>query len=168
MSKFTITGLGNAVVDQLLQVQQDTPAQYNITLGQGSWSHPADEVTEILNDFGPGRFSSGGSVANTLDSLSKLKMPRLAYVAAFGNDEAGQCFEADLKTTGITNTGALVETSNALLCLITPDGERTFVSPGFPAELVAQNVTDHAELFTSARKWYKSGSHFGKCIGYSA
>jgi sugar/nucleoside kinase (ribokinase family) len=151
MSKFTVTGLGNAFTDCLLDVPQNLPQELGITLGAGDYARQPEEITQLKLQHGPVRYSSGGSVANTLDSMAKLGHSTLNLLANVGTDDAGQCFYQDAQAHGVTMPAPNPDTtSSEVICLLTPDGQRTFASVGATGLINGESVMQHQNWIKDA------------------
>ncbi len=148
---YTITGLGNAFTDCLMNVPDTLPAELNIEKGAGDYARPAEEMAQLKATHGPGQYASGGSVANTLDTLSKLGTTNMNLLCCVGTDEPGMFFHTDATAQSITMPDPQNDvTSSELLCLITPDGQRTFASVGATGLLNANTVTTNSSWVTQA------------------
>ena len=147
----TIVGLGNALVDILVDLPDDTLLQrFGLPRGTMNLVERA-RAREVLDAAAglPRTVSSGGSAANTIHGLARLGVP-CSFVGKVSDDELGAFFRDDLTRRSIT--AHLIpdgpETGRAVT-LITPDGERTFATYlGAAVKLTAEDL--HAELFAGA------------------
>jgi sugar/nucleoside kinase (ribokinase family) len=123
-----ILGLGNALVDILISLENDTFLTEN-ALPKGSMQmiDSATAANLLSRTTGlPRGFASGGSAANTIHGLAQLGVAT-AYIGKTGDDEHGTFFRNDMLRAGIDprllkssqNTGTAIT-------FISPDSERTF------------------------------------------
>ena len=129
MSKFVdVYGLGNAVVDISVSVSDERFASLRLPRGTSISTSPEDQDRLIRAvDNGKMKFSSGGSVGNSIFGLAELG-GRGAFSGLAGYDEAGKHYFGDLIKAGIqVGNSFFVEGSSTSTCLVvvTPDGERT-------------------------------------------
>lgn len=124
-----ITFLGNAPVDMLSHVDDSLLAEFG--LRKGDWNPmPREVVTAIKQRLGKVTELPGGSAANTAYALARLGA-KVGLIAPYGDDTAGTLFRNDLVKAGIAHRPARPNSSSLVIyCLISPDGERTFVSDG--------------------------------------
>jgi len=127
--KHKIIGIGNAIMDYFCNV--DDEFLIKNSLNKGSMTLINKEQFNILNKLSIEKFSSGGSVANTINSLAQLLNDSPEFITSFigsiGNDLAGQQFMNDIKINNIEFIGQInsdKETASSFI-FITPDGQRT-------------------------------------------
>ena len=144
MSK--IVGLGNALIDILVTLD-DENALTKIGLPKGSMQLISQSKFEKISKIFPTskkHLSTGGSAANTIQALSKLKSD-VGFIGKIGNDRYGNffldCFTTSgVKTQLLTDLGHL---SGIASTFITPDGERTFGTfLGAAEELSAEELNE--------------------------
>lgn len=122
-----ILGLGNALMDVLLQIEQDDVlTQLGIQKGAMDMINREQTVAfrQLLADC-PRTQAPGGSVCNTMRALAKLGA-EAGYVGKIGDDEIGAAYEKALQMAGVAphfvrTTGE----SGSCTVMISPDGERT-------------------------------------------
>lgn len=138
-----IIGLGNALVDLLTYLPDDSFLRKH-GLSAGSMTlvdaQTAHRLTLESQKF-KRKIMSGGSAANTIYGLAKLKV-ECGYLGKTGHDELGEVFKNDLFEAGIQAhiIAGSMPTGRAL-ALITPDGERTFaVYLGSALELTSSDI----------------------------
>jgi sugar/nucleoside kinase (ribokinase family) len=138
-----IAGLGNALVDVLIKLPDDSVIQ-KLNLPKGSMQLIAsNEIANIegyLKDIST-LLLSGGSAANTIHGLAKLG-ERCSFIGKVGKDEFGNFYNEDLKNAGVNSNlyQSDTETGRAYT-FITPDSERTFATYlGAAIELVAEDL----------------------------
>lgn len=125
-----IIGIGNALVDVLIRLEDDGLLS-RLLLPKGGMIIIDEEAQEHLNDvLGtiPRSMSTGGSACNAMLAVSGLGAES-GYIGCIGADQTGRFFRDTCRTMGISahlmegpgHTG----TANTF---ISPDGERTFAT----------------------------------------
>jgi sugar/nucleoside kinase (ribokinase family) len=87
--KYNVVGIGNAIVDISCQVEEDFLTQHHLT--KGAMALIDDQGNYILSKLKHTKISSGGSVANTVATLSMLGS-KTALIGKVGNDKFGDIF----------------------------------------------------------------------------
>ena len=130
MSEKKILGIGNALVDIVIQLENDSQLE-ELNLPKGSMQlvdlERAHRILEYFKDS-PHTLASGGSVANTLNGIANLG-GNASFVGCVGADEYGHFFKTDMHVNSIKPnlfTGT-VGTGTAIT-LMSPDSERTFAT----------------------------------------
>ncbi|MFC2096706.1 adenosine kinase [Bacteroidota bacterium] len=125
-----IIGIGNALVDLILQLENDDLIK-KFNLPKGGMELIDNSLREkILKETSKlsKQLSSGGSAANTIHGLANLGM-ETGFVGSIGKDEMGEFFINDLTDKGI-DPGLFIrdtETGTAIT-LVSKDSERTFAT----------------------------------------
>lgn len=139
-----IIGMGNALVDILITLKDDT-LLHKMDLPKGSMQLIDDNKLKHINqEFADisRHMATGGSAANTILALSRLGAS-VGFIGKIGNDECGNFFRDNLHENGIEDklqTGNLP--SGIASAFITPDGERTFGTYlGAASNLRAEDIT---------------------------
>ena len=127
MSKtFDVVGIGNAIVDVLVQADDDLLDNFELT--KGTMALVDEHRAETLYaQVGPGLETSGGSAANTLAGVAQLG-GRAGFIGRVRNDQLGGIFAHDIRSVGARfETPAATEGPSTARCLIlvTPDAQRT-------------------------------------------
>ncbi|MDR2906399.1 MAG: adenosine kinase [Bacteroidales bacterium] len=125
-----ILGLGNALVDIIIQLDDDKQLeQFNLPKGSMQLID-YDRAQEILNYFQdyPQVLASGGSTANVMNGIANLGGDA-SFVGCVGKDKYGEFFENDMLEHGIKPQlfKGTVGTGTAIT-LMSPDSERTFAT----------------------------------------
>jgi sugar/nucleoside kinase (ribokinase family) len=121
-----VLGVGNALVDVLTSAGDDFLARHGLTKGA---MHLVDErrARELYDAMGPGTEMSGGSAANTAVGVAAFG-GRAAYVGKVRDDQLGEVFRHDLRSTGVAYdvvpAGRGPATGRCLI-VVTPDAQRT-------------------------------------------
>ena len=125
-----IIGLGNALVDVLIQLPDESIIQ-KLKLPKGSMQLIQNAEIPSINDHINSLSAillSGGSAANTIHGLAKLGT-KCGFIGKVGKDEYGDFYENDLKNAGVVSSlyRSKTDTGRAYT-FITPDSERTFAT----------------------------------------
>jgi sugar/nucleoside kinase (ribokinase family) len=124
---FQVCGLGNAIVDLFVELDDATFASTGFERGTMRLVESAEQQ-ELLTRFQSTdpRLASGGSVANSLIGFSQLG-GQAAFIGCTGDDRYGLFYQSEFAQLGIElGTSAIVnETTGTSVCIITPDAERT-------------------------------------------
>jgi len=141
---YHVTGIGNAIVDILAQVDDAFLAQRDISKG-GMTLIDADTAETLYGDMGSVEECAGGSVANSIAALSQLGA-NTAFMGRVKNDALGESFRDSMRSTGVAfDTAAVSEGSPTGRCFIcvTPDAERTMSTfIGACAEFASEDVDE--------------------------
>lgn len=125
-SRFDITGIGNAIVDFLLQTDDVFLSRHNMPKGAMSLID-ADTATRLTNAMQGGLTASGGSVANSCAVAAALGA-KVAFLGKVAKDDMGEVFRREIATVGVHYATAPLQTAiptARCLILVTPDGQRT-------------------------------------------
>lgn len=142
-AEFDVCGLGNSLVDILLELTDDEFAPLAFERGTMRLVEP-DEQKKLLaafRDHEP-RLVSGGSVANSVIACSQLG-GRGAFVGCVGDDRYGLHYSGEFAELGIefVNPPLVGETTGTCVSIITPDAERTMrTSLAVSSHLAARHV----------------------------
>lgn len=129
MRRFSVCGLGNAIVDIFLEVDDDEFASLGFERGtmrlvdQAEQQSLFDRFHKSKRDL---RLVSGGSVANSVIGLSQLG-GRAAFIGCVGDDRYGLHYAEEFEQLNIEfgNSVLVGETTGTCVAIITPDAERT-------------------------------------------
>jgi len=155
-----VVGIGNAIVDVLVQTDDAFLADHG--LSKGTMALVDEEQAERLYaSLGPGLETSGGSAANTLAGIAQLG-GRAGFIGRVRDDQLGEIFAHDIRSVGARfETPAAVEGPSTARCLIlvTPDAQRTMctylgASVGLdPADLDLALVEQARMLYLEGYLW---------------
>jgi len=125
--KYSVVGIGNAIVDIIANVEEDFLNVCNLT--KGTMRLICEEEAESLHSrIAVKKTISGGSVANTIAGLAILGN-KVAFIGKVKNDVLGCAFENDLRTLGVTyitkKANGDVPSTARCIVLTTPDAQRT-------------------------------------------
>lgn len=122
-----VLGLGNALVDVLLRLEDDAPLG-EIDVVKGAMDMIDERKTRLIQQKLAHLERSqapGGSVCNTMRAIANLG-GKSGFIGKIGSDTAGEYYENALAEAGVTPY--FVKTDGITGCctvLISPDGERT-------------------------------------------
>ncbi len=124
---YQICGLGNAIVDILVEVQDNEFADLGFERGSMRLVE-IDDQWSLLDKFKgrDPRMASGGSVANSVIAFSQLG-GEAAFIGCVGDDRYGLFYTNEFEELDIDMGNPIIvgESTGTCLCLITPDAERT-------------------------------------------
>lgn len=131
-------GLGNALVDVLIQLDDESILQ-DINIKRGAMDMVEENQMKAIRKS-QNHLSyvtqAGGSVCNTMRAMACLGA-NTGFVGKIGNDEVGEFYEKALKKVNVspffTKTDGI---SGSCTVLISPDGERTMATFLGPAPSV--------------------------------
>jgi sugar/nucleoside kinase (ribokinase family) len=144
-----VIGIGNALVDVLCHESEGFLLSHGLVKGTMQLINEAG-ARRLYEAMGPGVEMSGGSAANTIVGVASFG-GRAHYVGKVRNDQLGDVFAHDLRSTGVEyDTPRAIDGPPTGRCLImvTPDAQRTMgtflgasvsLSPGdIDPELIAR------------------------------
>jgi sugar/nucleoside kinase (ribokinase family) len=121
-----VVGIGNAIVDVLVQVDDAFLARQGLNKGTMALID-AGQAEALYAKMVAGRECSGGSVANSIAGIASLG-GKGAYIGKLGGDSLGETFAKDLKSLGVQFGTKPMQGGPATarcLILVTPDAQRT-------------------------------------------
>ena len=121
-----VVGIGNAIVDVLVQTQDSFLEQHGLSKG-GMALIDEQQAETLYQSSGPGLETSGGSVANTMVGIAQLG-GRTGFIGRVRDDQLGSIFSHDIRAVGARfDTPAATSGATTARCLIyvTADAERT-------------------------------------------
>ncbi|MCP9883947.1 adenosine kinase [Synechococcus sp. ATX 2A4] len=158
MSKnFDVVGIGNAIVDVLVQADDAFIDAHGLTKGTMALVDEA-QAERLYAVCGPGLETSGGSAANTLAGVAQLG-GRAGFIGRVRNDQLGGIFAHDIRSVGArfetppTTSGP--STARCLI-LVTPDAQRTMCTY-LGASVTLDPADLDLELVAQAKVLYLEG-----------
>jgi sugar/nucleoside kinase (ribokinase family) len=150
---YDVIGLGNALVDILLELSEEEFATLHFEKGTMRLVE-VEEQQHLLQAFHhrEPRLVSGGSVANSIIAVSQLG-GRAAFTACVGDDRYGLHYVEEFAELDIdfTHPPLVGETTGTCVSIITPDAERTMrTALGVSSHLSDRHV-DEAKI--AASRW---------------
>jgi len=143
-----ILGMGNALTDILLQIDNDE-VLFSLNLLKGGMqlinTERSQEINEAVSNFSK-IMATGGSASNTINGITRLGM-KGGFVGKIGKDDIGLFFTNDSVNNGVKPHLLTSETpSGRCTVLVSPDTERTLCTYlGAACELEASDL--NAEMF---------------------
>jgi sugar/nucleoside kinase (ribokinase family) len=143
-----ILGMGNALTDILLQIDNDE-VLFSLNLLKGGMQLINTERSQEINDAVSNYskiMATGGSASNTINGITRLGMTG-GFVGKIGKDDIGLFFTNDSINNGVKPHLLTSETpSGRCTVLVSPDSERTLCTYlGAACELDASDL--NAEMF---------------------
>ena len=147
MKRFDVCGLGNAIVDIFLQVQEPEFSALGYERGTMRLVD-LDDQKNLLNRFAKGshelQLVSGGSVANSVIAASQLGGLG-AFIGCVGDDRYGLHYVEEFKDLRIHMGNPVIvgESTGTCVAIITPDAERTMrTSLGVSSHLSDKHIDE--------------------------
>ena len=138
-----ILGIGNAIVDVICKVEDKFIIQNNLTKSTMKLVDET-EFKKLLSTLKIMETVSGGSVANSIVSLSQLGN-KVGFIGKVSDDNLGNKYEEGLNKENVTffysKKKEVIPTGTCLI-LITPDSERTMVTFLGTAGKINENDVD--------------------------
>ena len=159
-SSLDVVGIGNAIVDVLVQTDDVFLTQHGLQKG-GMALIDEQQAETLYTASGPGLETSGGSVANTMVGIAQLG-GRAGFIGRVRDDQLGGIFSHDIRAVGARfETPAATSGATTARCLIyvTPDAERTmctFLGASTqlePEDLDLSMVRDTKVLYLEGYLW---------------
>ncbi len=139
-----ILGIGNAIVDVICKVNENFLTKNKLTKGTMKLIFDQVEFSKLLSNLKIEKTISGGSVANSIVSLSQLG-DTVGFIGKISDDDFGIKYEEGLKKENVnffyTKKKELLPTGTCLI-LITPDSERTMCTFLGTAGKISKNDLD--------------------------
>jgi fructokinase len=152
-----VVGIGNAIVDVLVQVDDALLERFDLTKGTMALVDE-QQAERLYGSVGPGLETSGGSAANTLAGIAQLG-GRAGFIGRVRDDQLGGIFAHDIRAVGARfDTPAATAGPSTARCLIlvTPDAQRTMCT--YLGASVGLDPSDlDLDLVAQARVLYLEG-----------
>ncbi|PSB37255.1 adenosine kinase [Aphanothece minutissima] len=158
--RFDVVGIGNAIVDVLVQADDAFLEAHGLTKGTMALVDEA-QAERLYASVGAGLETSGGSAANTLAGIAQLG-GRAGFIGRVRDDQLGAIFAHDIRAVGAsfeTPPAASGPSTARCLILVTPDAQRTMctylgASVGLdPADLDLEMVRQAKLLYLEGYLW---------------
>jgi len=138
-----VIGIGNALTDMLVNLSNDAVlTEYQLAKGSMSLVDSQLQTAVSKSVAGcPYSLSLGGSAGNTIRAMARLGCD-VAFIGKVGEDNTGEFYEQALRNIGVEPYMLRSEErSGKCVALVSPDGERTFVTHlGAAADLHAEDI----------------------------
>ena len=164
MSK-KILGIGNAIVDIFVKVDDDFLLKNNLTKGSMKLIEK-QEFESIKKTIKIEKIEAGGSVANTMAGIAYLG-GHASFIGKVNSDEFGKIYKKSLEKISISFLYSEKEenlSTGASIIFITPDSERTMCTYlGISSQLSKEDINedyikDYEIIFLEGDLWDKGMS----------
>jgi len=161
MSK-RILGIGNAIVDVFVRVNDDFLLKNNLTKGSMKLIEK-NEFESLKSAIKIEKIEAGGSVANTMAGIAYLK-GEASFIGKINSDEFGKIYKESLKKIKVNfpySEKSEDLSTGASIILITPDSERTMCTYlGISSQLSKEDIKEdyikgHEIIFLEGYLWDK-------------
>lgn len=129
-TKYDLCGIGQSIVDQIVQVEHSLPVVFGLTTGSRTLVDGQKMARFLrLSQGYPYEEAAGGSMSNSLAVFSLLGGSGV-LLSSIGEDEAGRLYTEQAEQAGIEHRFLIrpVEKTGKCLILVTPDGVRTMIT----------------------------------------
>ena len=157
---FDVVGIGNAIVDVLVQADDAFLEAHGLTKGTMALVDES-QAERLYASVGAGLETSGGSAANTLAGIAQLG-GQAGFIGRVRDDQLGAIFAHDIRAVGArfeTPPASSGPSTARCLILVTPDAQRTMctylgASVGLdPADLDLDIVRQAKVLYLEGYLW---------------
>ena len=161
MSK-KILGIGNAIVDVFVKVDDDFLLKNNLTKGSMKLIE-RQEFDNLKNTIKIEKIEAGGSVANTMAGIAYLG-GKPSFIGKINSDEFGKIYKKSLEKINVNFLYSEKDENlltGASIILITPDSERTMCTYlGISSQLSKEDINedyikDYEIIFLEGYLWDK-------------
>ncbi len=158
ITKFDITGIGNACMDIVADCDMDFMARHNVHKSHCIYVD-LPSLQKMKSELVNPKLIAGGSAANTVYVFQCLG-GNTAFLGKIAEDIEGRTFETSMTSIGIETALSVskeAETgSTQVVCLTTPDGDRSFVTYQGVAEDIAPEDMNY-DIITASSIAYFDG-----------
>ncbi len=150
-SKRDVVGIGNAIVDVLVEVEDRFLDEEGLTRGTMALID-AGQALELYRKLDDHVEQSGGSAANTMAGIASLG-GSAGFIGRVRDDQLGHSFTRDIRKVGVEYTTPPAEngpSTGRCIVLVTPDGERTMQTYLGACAALSMDDLDEAMIAGSA------------------
>ncbi len=163
MKPFQLCGLGNAIVDLFVEMNDQDFAECAFERGTMRLVDFAEQK-KLLERFSASdpRLVSGGSVANSIIGFAQLG-GRAAYIGCVGDDQYGLHYQNELSQfgVGLGHPVVVYQPTGTCCAIITPDAERTMrTCLGVASHLSGSHVKVDQRLIADSEMLFIEGYLF--------
>ncbi len=149
--QFDITGIGNACMDIVADCDMDFMARHGVHKSHCIYvDFPS--LQKLKSELKNPELIAGGAAANTVYVFQRLG-GKAAFLGKIAEDMEGRAFEKSMTDIGITTRLNIDNEkgvgSTQVVCLRTPDGDRSFVTYQGVAETIAPDDLDYSIIADS-------------------
>ena len=164
MSK-KILGIGNAIVDVFIKVDDDFLLKNNLTKGSMKLIEK-NQFESLKSTIKIEKIEAGGSVANTMAGIAYLQ-GKASFIGKINSDEFGKVYKESLEKIKVDfpySEKSENLSTGASIIFITPDSERTMCTYlGISSQLSKDDINedkikDHELIFLEGYLWDKGKS----------
>ncbi|MCF8224030.1 MAG: adenosine kinase [Bacteroidales bacterium] len=141
-----VLGIGNALVDVMVPLDDDSVIN-KLGFAKGSMTLVDTRKSREIKDMIADRvesMASGGSAANTIHGLGKLRA-QTGFIGAVGEDTTGNIFRDNMKSAGVnTYLSTKDDDSGTAVAMVSSDSERTFATHLGAAEKLTADDLDRS------------------------
>jgi fructokinase len=161
MSK-KILGIGNAIVDVFVKVDDDFLLKNNLTKGSMKLIED-NEFESLKNSIKIEKIEAGGSIANTMAGIAYLD-GNSSFIGKINSDEFGKIYKKSLEKINVNFPYSEKNenlSTGASIIFITPDSERTMCTYlGISSQLSKEDINedhikDYEVVFLEGYLWDK-------------
>jgi len=171
-----ILGIGNAIVDVFVQVEENFLKENNLIKGSMKLINE-EEFFQLKQKIKIEKTLAGGSVANSMAGISYLNGDA-SFIGKINSDEFGELYKKSLENIDVAflyNPKKELMPTGTCIILITPDSERTMCTYlGISSQLAAndlneKNIIDKELIFLEGYLWDKGLSEkmFKQAINFA-
>ena len=143
MSK-KILGIGNAIVDVFVKVDDDFLLKNNLTKGSMKLIEK-EEFESLKSTIKIEKIEAGGSVANTMAGIAYIG-GHPSFIGKVNSDEFGEIYKKSLKKINVNFLYSEKEeklSTGASIIFVTPDSERTMCTYlGISSQLLKEDINE--------------------------
>jgi sugar/nucleoside kinase (ribokinase family) len=160
--RYDLIGIGNALVDVLVETDEETVARAGLPKGGMTLVDQA-ESDALYATLPDGIEKSGGSCGNSMAGFAALG-GKGAYIGKVRDDQFGNVFRADMSAIGLdfpTRAATEGPGTGKCLVLVTPDAQRTMVTClGAASDFTPQDIS--VDAIQAAKVVYLEGYLFDR------